>query len=68
VLLFWDWLPITILFMSLLAAFAADRAESLRLTPWLLLFFFVSGDLEPYVLMQLYPILIFSNIHFSASF
>ena len=54
--------------MGLLAAFAADRAASLRLTPWLLLFFFVSGDLEPYVLMQLYPILIFSNIYFSASF
>jgi hypothetical protein len=54
--------------MSLLAAFAADRAGSLRLTPWLLPFFIVSGDLAPYVLMQLYPILICSNTHFSANF
>lgn len=71
--LFWDRLPITVGFMALFAAFVADRAAPPRIGPWLAPLFIAAGvialvywvwtetqgrgDLAPYVLVQLYPIL-----------
>jgi hypothetical protein len=70
--LVFDRLPLTIVFMSLLAAVAgesiAPRAAALTLAPLLLAgaasiwWWHYTGDLRPYVLVQYYPILLIPTI------
>lgn len=77
--LFWDRLPMTLLFTALLAATVAERISAkagLRLLPFLVIagvgsvvYWYWSelqgvGDLRPYVLMQYYPALAIPLIAF----